>query len=81
MTLIEIPHPCGSAEKGGPPSKLLVSDASCFIEGGPLCHAHMGDDLEVHALHERGWTISAIARHTGFDRKYLAGDGEPGVRA
>ena len=43
------------------------------------------DDVEVHALHKRGWTISAIARHTGFDRKtvrkYLAGDGEPGVRA
>ena len=42
LTLIEIPHPCGSAEKGGPPSKLLVSDASCSIEGGPLSHAHMG---------------------------------------
>ena len=27
------------------------------------------DDLEVHALRRRGWTISAIARHTGFDRK------------
>jgi len=43
------------------------------------------DDVEVHALHKRGWSISAIARHTGFDRKtvrkYLAGDGEPGVRA
>ncbi|BBX18137.1 transcriptional regulator [Mycolicibacterium duvalii] len=43
------------------------------------------DDLEVHALRKRGLTISAIARHTGFDRKtirkYLAGDGEPGVRA
>ena len=41
--------------------------------------------VEVHALHKRGWTISAIARHTGFDRKtvrqYLAGDGKPGVRA
>lgn len=43
------------------------------------------DDLEVHALHKRGWTISAISRHTGFDRKtvrkYLAGVGKPGVRA
>jgi hypothetical protein len=29
-------HPCGSAEKGGPPAKLLVSDASCSVEGGPL---------------------------------------------
>jgi transposase len=43
------------------------------------------DDVEVHALRRRGWSISAIARHTGFDRKtvrkYLAGDGKPGVRA
>ena len=43
------------------------------------------DDVEVHALRRRGWSISAIARHTGFDRKtvrkYLAGDAEPGVRA
>lgn len=43
------------------------------------------DDMEVHALRKRGWSISAIARHTGFDRKtvrkYLAGDAEPGVRA
>jgi len=43
------------------------------------------DDVEVHALRKRGWSISAIARHTGFDRKtvrkYLGGDGKPGVRA
>ena len=43
------------------------------------------DDVEVHALRKRGWSISAIARHTGFDRKtvrkYLAGDGTVGVRA
>jgi len=43
------------------------------------------NDVEVTALHKRGWTITAIAKHTGFDRKtvrkYLAGDGTPGVRA
>ena len=43
------------------------------------------DDVEVHALHKRGWSISAIARHTGFDRKtirgYLSGERTPGVRA
>jgi transposase len=37
------------------------------------------DDVEIHALHARGWSVSAIARHTGRDRKtiakYLAGDG------
>jgi transposase len=43
-----------------------------------------GDDVEVHALHARGWTISAIARHTGRDRKtvraYMSGQRTPGVR-
>ena len=43
------------------------------------------DDVEVHALRKRGWSISAIARHTGHDRKtvrkYLAGEQHPGVRA
>ena len=42
------------------------------------------DDVEVHALRTRGWTISAIARHTGRDRKtvrsYLNGTSTPGVR-
>ena len=43
------------------------------------------EDVEVHALHERGWTVSAIARHVGRDRKtvrdYLSGKRTPGVRA
>lgn len=43
-----------------------------------------GEDVEVHALRERGWSISAIARHLGRDRKtvrsYLNGDSEAGVR-
>src|SRR5664279_4555552 len=42
------------------------------------------DDIDVHALHRQGWTISAIARHLGRDRKtikaYLAGR-QAGVRA
>jgi transposase len=37
------------------------------------------DDVEIHALAARGWTVSAIARHTGRDRKtiakYLKGEG------
>ena len=37
------------------------------------------DDMEIHALARRGWSQSAIARHTGRDRKtirkYLAGNG------
>ena len=43
-----------------------------------------GDDVEVHALRKQGWTISAIARHVGRDRKtvraYLNGERKPGVR-
>jgi transposase len=35
------------------------------------------DDVEIHALFARGWSVSAISRHTGRDRKtvrrYLAG--------
>ncbi len=35
------------------------------------------DDVEIHALARRGWSVSAIARHTGRDRKtirkYLSG--------
>lgn len=42
------------------------------------------DDVEVHALRRQGWTISAIARHTGHVRKtiraYLNGESTPGVR-
>jgi transposase len=43
------------------------------------------EDVEIHALKKQGWSISAIARHTGRDRKtvraYLAGEREAGVRA
>lgn len=42
------------------------------------------DDVEIHALHQRGWSISAIARHTGRNRRtirnYLNGVTSPGVR-
>jgi transposase len=42
------------------------------------------EDVESHALHKRGWTISAIARHTGRNRRtirnYLNGTTTPGVR-
>jgi transposase len=42
------------------------------------------NDLEIHALHKRGWSISAIARHTGKNRRtvrnYLSGVTTPGVR-
>jgi len=43
-----------------------------------------GEDVEVHALHQRGWSISAIARHLERDRKtvraHVRGERRPGVR-
>jgi len=43
-----------------------------------------GEDVEVHALARRGWSISAIARHLERDRKtvraYVRGERQPGVR-
>jgi len=42
------------------------------------------EDVEIEALKKRGWSISAIARHTGRDRKtvrsHLNGEREAGVR-
>ena len=42
------------------------------------------EDVEAHALRERGWSISAIARHLDRDpktiRAYLAGERRPGER-
>ncbi len=42
------------------------------------------EDIDAHALARQGWTISAIARHLGRDRKtiraYLNGERTPGVR-
>ena len=42
------------------------------------------EEVEAQALRRRGWSISAIARHLGHDRKtiraYLSGLREPGVR-
>jgi len=43
------------------------------------------DDVDAHALSREGWTISAIARHLGHDRKtirnYLTGRRIAGQRA
>src|SRR5215210_2512268 len=82
--LIEIPHPCGSADGGGPPSRLVVSDHSPARKTRFLMLTRE-DDVDIHALHRQGWTVSAIARHTGRDRKtvraYLTGARLPGVRA
>jgi transposase len=43
-----------------------------------------GEDVEVHALRERGWSIAAIARHLDRDpktiRAYVRGERTPGRR-
>lgn len=39
------------------------------------------EDVEAHALRKRGWSISAIARHLGRDRKTIAKQLKPGARA
>jgi transposase len=43
------------------------------------------NDVDAHALKRQGWTVSAIARHLGHDRKtiraYLSGERVAGVRA
>ncbi len=43
------------------------------------------EDVDAHALRRRGWSISAIARHLGKDRKtiraYLNGERTAGVRS
>ena len=42
------------------------------------------EDIDAHTLRRQGWSISAIARHLGRDRKtiraYLAGERVAGVR-
>lgn len=44
-----------------------------------------GEDVDVHALASRGWSVSAIARHLDRDRKtvraYVRGERQPGARA
>ena len=48
-------------------------------EGVPAGMLTEEDDVEIHALAARGWSVSAISRHTGRDRKtiakYLKGEG------
>ena len=64
---------------------LLVSDASSSIEGGPLSHAHMGGRCGS-TCPTQTWLVDLGDRPPHRSdrktvRKYLAGDGTPGVRA
>jgi transposase len=61
---------------------LTVFEATARQEPRPMLT--QGEDVEVHALAARGWSISAIARHIGRDRKtvraYVAGERQPRSR-
>ncbi len=55
----------------GPPPGSVVLDA--IDKGrGPEGMLTQEDDVEIHALHARGWSVSAISRHIGRDRKTVA---------
>ncbi len=64
---------------------LEVSDHTPAFEKGPYLMLSERSSVDIHALKQQGWTISAIARHTHHDRKtiraYLNGERSPGIRA
>jgi transposase len=49
----------------------LVLDAFDDQEESPEGMLTQEDDVEIHALAARGWSLSAISRHTGRDRKTI----------
>ena len=64
---------------GGLPQRPRLLTADGADEEAPEGMLTQEDDVEIHALAARGWSVSAIVRHTGRDRKtvrrYLAGEG------
>jgi transposase len=50
---------------------MAVSDLHHYSREPSLPMLTREDDVDAHALHRRGWTISAIARHLGHDRKTM----------
>ena len=71
---------CGCGRAGG------ISRAAVSAAGGRRATTAAKEEefVDATALRRRGWTISAIARHLGRDRKtiraYLDGGRQPGVR-
>src|SRR3954469_1257478 len=71
-----------------PPDGVGSLKAAVFDNGKPArepCFMlTQEDDVDAHALRKRGWSISAIARHLGHDRKtiraYLNDERVAGVR-
>src|SRR3954447_23163549 len=59
---------------------MVTGAQACnLIEKGPWGMLTQEDDVEIHALAARGWSLSAISSHTGRDRKtvrrHLVGEG------
>jgi transposase len=65
-----IPAPAGAVCRGPPPGSVVLD--AIEKEGVPRGMLTQEDDVEIHALHARGWSLSAISRHTGRDRKTVA---------
>ena len=63
---------------------MAVSDLHQHLEGTRDPILTREDEVDAHALRRQGWTVSAIARRLGHDRKtsrsYLAGGRVPGER-
>jgi len=50
---------------------VAVSDLHQLLEGTRDRMLTQENDVDVHALKRQGWTVSAIARHLGHDRKTI----------
>src|SRR6478735_3324472 len=68
--LSAVEDPRGSAEDGGAPSTLAVSDHRPAVRGSPL-HAHTGGRRGRTRPAPQGLDDLAIARHLGKDRKTI----------
>lgn len=64
---------------------MAVSDHTPFSQGALLLMLTQEEDVDAKALHRRGWSISAIARHLKRNRRtirrYVTGQATAGVRA
>ncbi|WP_375504726.1 sulfotransferase [uncultured Jatrophihabitans sp.] len=72
VMLVEFPHLCGSAESGGSPSKLAVSDHSPAARRGPACSCSHG---------EKTWNYRHYAPGGGRSRRSPVTPGETGRRS
>src|SRR5215213_8009271 len=85
MMLVEIPHPCGSAEVGGSPSRLVVSDhAPARRRPASSCSHGRTTWTSTHYTGKAGRSRRSPGTPAGTARPvraYLTGNRTPGVRA